>query len=185
MTKESLIFDKGEGMNQYGFAIGDTYQRGQQERTIVDLLDSIIYYQNKTDKKLGLKHGVSYNDFILWVSKATKKGGYGEFVVPPTELSVAQRRKTYLARSRDYFKYFFEKQHKDFSFESFAYHGLHWADWEYVVRLVCHSFGVSTVDKIEESRLEEANDLACDIVTFIFKANIDTLKAKERRNDES
>jgi len=170
-------------MNQYGFAIGDTYQRGQQERTIVDLLDSIIYYQNKTDKKLVLKHGVSYNDFILWVSKATKKGDYGEFVVPPTELSVAQRRKTYLARSRDYFKYLFEKQHKDFSFEDWAYHGLHWADWEYIVRLVCHSFGVSTVDQLEENQIEVANELATNLVAFIFKANVDMLKCKEGSHD--
>lgn len=170
-------------MTKYGFAIGDTYQRGQQERTIVEVTDKMIRYQNKTDKKLGTVHGCYTHEFANWALKAAKKGENGEFVVPPDRLTVAQKRARYLAPSRLYFKRCFEKLHKDFSFEEWAYHGLNWADWEYIVRLVCHSFGVSTVDQLEENQIELANDLATNLVAFIFKANVDTLKAKERRND--
>lgn len=170
-------------MTALDLTVGVTYQRGQQERTIVEVTDTMIHYQNKTDKKLGMMHTCCKHEFANWALKATKKDDYGEFVVLPTRLTVAQKRTRYLARSRDYFKYHFEKLHKDFSFESFAYHGIHWADWEYIVRLVCHSLGVSTVDQIEEDRLEEANDLACDLVTFIFNTNIRTLKSKEGAND--
>jgi hypothetical protein len=170
-------------MTALDLTVGVTYQRGQQERTIVEVTDTMIHYQNKTDKKLGMMHTCCQHEFANWALKAAKKGENGEFVAPPDRLTVAQKRARYLAPSRLYFKRRFEKQHKEFSFEDWAYHGLHWADWEYIVRLVCHSFGVSTVDQLEENQIELANELATNLVAFIFKANVDMLKSKEGTND--
>lgn len=170
-------------MTKYNFTIGDTYQRGQQERTIVEVTDTIIRYQNKTDKKLGVTHTCCQHEFANWALKASKKEENAEVVAPPDRLTVAQKRARYLAPSRLYFELRFEKMRKDFSFENWAYHGLHWADWEYVVRLVCHSFGVSTIDQLEENQIEVANELATNLVAFMFIANIDMLKSKEGSHD--
>lgn len=170
-------------MTALDLTVGVTYQRGQQERTIVEVTDTIIRYQNKTDKKLGTVHGCYTHEFANWALKAAKKEENGEFVAPPDQLTVAQKRARYLAPSRLYFKLRFEKMRKDFSFENWAYHGLHWADWDYIVRLVCHSFGVSTVDQLEENQIEVANELATNLVAFMFIANIDMLKSKEGSHD--
>ena len=170
-------------MTALDLTVGVTYQRGQQERTIVEVTDKIIRYQNKTDKKIGTVHGCYTHEFANWALKAAKKEENGEFAAPPTRLTVAQKRARYLAPSRLYFKRHFEKLRKDFSFEDWVYHGLHWADWEYIVRLVCHSFGVSTVDQLEEDQIELANELATNLIAFIFKANVDMLKSKEGSHD--
>jgi len=166
--------------------IGDTYTRGQQERTIVGITDTLIYYVTKTDKKtnakykLDFKHGCVVEEFVEWIAKADMLGSSLEQLDVP-KYTAAQKRATYLARSRQYFKYKCEKLRENFEFDSWAYQGLNWGDWDnYIVRLICHSLGVCTIDQLHESEIKAANDLAVNIIDLIFETNVAALIRKEK-----
>ena len=163
--------------------IGKTYLQGQQARTVLKIEDNIVYYQTKTDRKLGPKywHGRSIEDFVLWAAKATIQDSL-EIVQKP--MTSAKKRMTYLSRARQYFKFKAEKLREDFEFDSWAYQGLNWGDWDnYIVRLVCHSFGVCTIDQLYESEIDAANKLAIQIIDLIFDANIAALIRFEKKGE--
>lgn len=159
------------------FTVGLTYKRGQQERTIIGVTDKVVYYVTKTDKKTNAKykrdykHGCSIEDFVEWASKASTDDPIPQEQDMP-KMTIAQKRATYLARSRQYFKCRAEKLREDFEFENWAYQGLNLGDWDnYIVRLVCHSMGVCTIDQLDELQINEANILAIQIIDLIFCAN--------------
>ena len=164
-------------MTKPDFTIGLTYKRGQQERTIIDVTDKVIYYVTKTDKKTNAKykrdykHGCSIEDFVEWPAKASTDDSIPQEQDTP-KMTNAQKRATYLSRGRQYFKYRAEKLREDFEFDNWAYQGLNWGDWDnYIVRLVCHSLGVCTIDQLDDSQINEANILAIRIIDLIFGAN--------------
>jgi len=159
------------------FTIGLTYKRGQQERTIIGVTDKVIYYVTKTDKKTNAKykrnykHGCSIEDFVEWAAKASIDDSITKEKNTPKTTN-AKKRATYLSRSRQYFKRRAEKMREDFEFENWAYQGLNWGDWDnFIVRLVCHSMGVCTIDQLDESQINDANVLAIQIIDLIFGAN--------------
>ena len=164
-------------MTALDLTVGVTYQRGQQERTIVEVTDKVIYYVTKTDKKTNAKykrdykHGCLIKDFVEWAAKASTYDSIPKEKDTPKTTN-AKKRATYLSRSRQYFKRRAEKLREDFEFENWAYQGLNWGDWDnYVVRLVCHSMGVCTIDQLDELQINEANILAIQIIDLIFDAN--------------
>lgn len=164
--------------------VGTTYHRGKQERTILEVTDKIVYYVTKTDKrtndkyKRDFKHGCTTDDFILWIAKAEVQDSAQ---LPQKNMTVAQKRAAYLSRSRQYFKYKAEKLRENFTFDSWAYQGLNWGDWDnYIIRLVCHSLGVCTIDQLYESEIEPANKLAIQIIDLIFDANVAALIRVEK-----
>lgn len=66
-------------MFKIDLVVGTTYHRGKQERTILEVTDSMVYYVTKTDKrtndkyKRDFKHGCTIDDFVRWVAKAKEK----------------------------------------------------------------------------------------------------------------
>jgi len=168
-------------MVQTDLVVGTTYHRGKQERTILEVTDKIIYYVTKTEKrtnekyKRDFKHGCTVDDFILWATKDLEK-----------PMTATQKRATYLSRSRQYFKHKAKKLREDFECDSWAYQGLNWIDWNnYIVRLVCHSFGVCTIDQLHDSEIEAANKLAIQIIYLIFDTNVTSLIRVEKERTKS
>jgi hypothetical protein len=81
-----------------------------------------------------------------------------------------------LKPARDHFKFRAEKLRSDFEFSIWSGNGLNWPDWEFIKKLVCHTYSVSSAGGIEDNLLEDANNLAIDIINKIFDVNEITLK---------
>jgi hypothetical protein len=90
--------------------------------------------------------------------------------------SAAYRNQNNLKEAREYFKVRAEKIRKDFNFEIWSNNGLNWPDWTFIIRLVCHAYGVSTISGIADELLDEANGLATELTDKVFSINEKTLK---------
>ena len=57
--------------------------------------------------------------------------------------------------------------------------GLVWSDWDLIVRLVCHIYGVTTIADINDFKLDRANDTAKSITKVIFENSFNVMKEYE------
>lgn len=117
------------------------------------------------------------------ISKEEKELLYQDFKERMIAEGIKTNSKAYknlhnLERSREYFKTRIEELREVFAFGVWSKNGINWPDWNYIIRLVCHIYGVTKAGDIPEKFLEDANDLAIRLVDEIINGNIKFLNSK-------
>lgn len=113
------------------------------------------------------------------ITKNEKEKLYEEFKMRLQEESVSSKPTTMayknlhnLEIAREHFKTREDKLRDQFDAGLWMYQGLNWPDWNFIVRLVYHAYGVSTAGNILEAHIKDANNLAIKLVDDVFDANI-------------
>lgn len=97
--------------------------------------------------------------------------------------SASYRNQHNLAPARNHFKNKRDDIRKEFHTVAYMSHGINWPDWSLITRLVCHSYGVSTIGRISDDLLESANKMAIQLVDTLFNTNEETLRRVSVKED--
>jgi hypothetical protein len=87
------------------------------------------------------------------------------------EKSASWKNNNNLKPARDHYQVRRDKIHENFEFEVWTINGLNWPEWEFVRKLICHTYGTSMASGIKDDMLESANALGISMIDSLFDAN--------------
>lgn len=96
-----------------------------------------------------------------------------EGVIAPK--SAAWKNQNNLQVAREHFRVRAENLRKLFDHAIWT-EGLNWPEWEFIKKLICHTYCVSSASGIKDDLLEEANNLAIKLIDEVFDVNEKHLK---------
>jgi hypothetical protein len=110
-----------------------------------------------------------FKEFEARLNKTKKPQGYASGYATIHNLEPA----------KNYFWSKYDQMTEKFKFDIWSPYGIMSSDWDKIRILVCHIFGVSVVKEIPSDKLNEANNIAKQMIDVMFDENYKTLKEKE------
>ena len=99
--------------------------------------------------------------------------------------SMYVKRQHNLDRTKEYFNARVNIIRACYSHEVHGMGSLNWPHWDKFRVLLCNIYGVSCVDQIPDNLVEDANDLAIDMLQKMFDKNMEILDRKEKSLTEN